>query len=47
MINFNNLFKQHMVMIVEFDINFIIIAALGCFGDDYGFGLKLVCNQID
>ena len=27
--------------------NIIVIGAFDCFGDDYGFGLELVCDLID
>ena len=43
---FRNLNKQHIVMNVEFVIDIIVIGALGYFGDNLGFGLKLFCVRL-
>ena len=40
-------FKEHMAMDEQFAINIIVIGALDNLRDDWGFGLKLVCNEID
>ena len=39
--------KEHMAMDEQFAINIIVNGALDYLRDDQGFGLKLVCKEID